>query len=740
MSFTLKTIVFLFIFRSFIWGDGFIVIPKPLPISPPTQPPSLFPLEVNNHQVNVLIENQFADTTIEQVFFNPTRHRLEGYYLFPVPTGAIIKEFYIHINGQETPAELLDAQKARQIYHDIVRRRRDPALLEYNGQDLFKVRIFPIEPLEKKKIKIRYRQMLTANNRLMEYIYPLNTEKFSAKSIDQTHISIRLKSDKKIKTLYCPSHQAQITYRSDTAAQIVYQEQNTRPNRDFHILYSVSSNNIEASILTHRQVDSPGFFLLNISPGMADHAKIAAKNIIFVLDVSGSMAGEKLIQAKKALLFCIHNLNDSDFFDIIPFSTQATSFFNQLCAADKKNRAIAVEQINQLQAIGGTNIEEALTLAMKTAKPNRHPTFVVFITDGKPTIGQTDENSILQVIKQKNNENTRIFTFGIGYDINTHLLDKISEETQAFRSYVLPSEDLEIKISDFYTKIQFPILSNIKISVSPNIQWHNYYPKSCPDIFKGFTITLIGRYHGSGDGTISIQGELNGIAKKIDIPCHFQVHALTHDFIPQLWAARQVGFLLDQIRLKGENQELIQEIIHLARQYGIITPYTSYLIVEDENVQIQQRQLQPNQTTLAPVAKTDLGFQQRNKQIFSNLKKKSGAAGISSSIDIQSLHQAENVSHFIQRNEKLMYKNEADTPLNLINQIRYIQGRAFYRQTNQWLDSRNRLIKNPKIIRLQFANDEYFSLLSKHPELSEILSIGKNIVFSLNNQLYEVYE
>ena len=485
------------------YADGFIVIPRPHPLPVP------FPLEVVYHNVDVRIDGQLAVTKIDQSFYNPSHHQLEGFYIFPVPKGAVISNFTMVINGKESTAELLDADKARKIYEDIVRQMRDPALLEYSEQNIFKLRIFPIEPRSEKKISISYTQVIESDNNLFEYIYPLNTEKFSAKPLKNVSVKVDLKSEKKLKNIYCPTHEVDIVNKSDYHSIISYEDENTKPDIDFKLYFSKNASRVGLSVLTYKKYKENGYFFMSASPSLdIDNSGIEEKDITFIIDVSGSMSGDKLEQAKKALQYCVNNLNTDDRFEIIKFSTEAYALFKNLESANKNNRKKAKDFINDLQAIGGTNIEEAFELASNNYRKSSRPHFVVFLTDGKPTIGETNDEKLIKAILKKNKSNSRVFTFGIGDEINTHLLDKITEETNAWRTYVSDEEDIEVKVSNFYDKIQSPVLSDLKINFGKNVEVFQTYPKDLPDLFKGSNLLVFGRYKGKGLAKITVSGNL----------------------------------------------------------------------------------------------------------------------------------------------------------------------------------------------------------------------------------------
>ncbi len=737
-------VILVFGFACSIYGDGFIVIPKPPRPHPHPWPRfNPFPLEVKYHKVNVKIEGQVATTYIDQVFYNPSRRRLEGYYLFPIPKNSFIKKFSIFVNGKELSAELLDSKKARRIYEDIVRKMKDPALLEYSGEGVFKVRIYPIEPYSEKRVEMSYTEILNKDNNTFEYLYPLNTEKFSAKPLKNVSINVEIKSDESIKNIYCPTHKVEIIRKNKHKAIVGYEEKDIKPEIDFKLYYDTNKKDLGFSLTSYKKRGEEGFFFLSLSPGFVTKIdRIIEKDITFVIDVSGSMAGKKLVQAKSALLFCIENLNKGDGFDIIKFSTEAEALFENLRPVNKINLRKARSFIENLRAIGGTNIDEALTLALNRGKRKSRPYIIIFLTDGKPTIGETNEDQLLKKIKWKNNSNARIFTFGIGNEINTHLLDKITEFTKAYRTYISTDEDIEIKVSNFYKKVQSPVLTNLKLNFSKNIRISKMYPKNLPDMFKGSSLTILGRYKNSGKTGVILEGKVGNKKREFEYYGNFKGSELnpSYNFIPSLWASRRIGFLLDSIRLHGKSKELVDEITQLARTYGIITPYTSYLIVEDEKLRVRRREIRSIDQTLGGTYGHDHNFERKNKEEFSSLNLKSGSPSIRISKEIQELNKASNYVQTKQGQSRLYYKDKKGEIQNVSQEIKNILGRAFYNIGKTWVDSKVQSQKKKQINRIKFASVEYFKLLRKEPISAKFLALGKNVRFVLNNSIYEIYE
>jgi len=725
-------------------ADGFIVIPRP----PQPGPGSPFPLEVVNHRVHVAISDLLATTTVDQEFYNPNNSRLEGYYLFPLPAGAAIRDFSMWIDGREQRAELLDAVKARAIYEDIVRRLRDPALLEYDGRGVFKVRIFPIEARSTKKIRISYHEVLEKDNGAIAYQYPLNTEKFSAKAIESVVISLDIESTVPLAAIHCPTHPVTITRRGANRALTVYESSHSRPDTDFKIFMTPETGRLGFSLLAYRDPGQDGVFFLSASPGGAGRdVEVSAKDITFVVDTSGSMAGRSLEQAQGALRYCLDRMQRNDRFNIIRFATEAEPLFRTRRPAAAENLRQAREFVDHWQAAGGTHCEEAMSLALagpdEGAPPvpgGERPSLIVLITDGKPTIGETNEEALLRKIAQANRGRARIFPVAIGSDINTHLLDKLAEQTRTFRTYISGAEKIESGIARFYDKVRSPVLSAVRMAVSGAVRVSQLYPGELPDLYRGSTLTVCGRYQGAGAAVIEISGLLNGRLQKYTFKADFPARRVQHDFLPQLWAARRVGFLLDQIRLHGENRELIDEVTRLARSFGIVTPYTSYLILEDENVRRERGDLADNDMTLGRVAAASPGFAKKQAEEFSRMKgDKEGGSGVQISDELQKLNQAQAVAETRPGADRLSYRDREDREQDLGRQVKIVVGRAFYLSGGIWVDASVQSLRSLPLRRIAFASAAYFALLQKEPDSRAFLALGRSLRFALAGQIIEIY-
>jgi Ca-activated chloride channel family protein len=753
-----------------LFGAGLIIAdesqwlpwpPRPIPPErPPIRPPHRFaPLELVRLQVDTSIKDQVATTTVEQEFHNPNSSTIEGSFIFPVPKDSHLDKFVLTLDGKKLEAELLPAEKAQRIYEDIVRRAKDPGLLEYAGSDLYKVRIFPIGPHRSRQVRLSYTQLLPSDQGLVSYQLPLSPGKFSAKPIQKVLVKMAVETSKPLKSIFSPTHTLEIKRSGSREAVAVYEGCNLDTVESLRLYFAPETDPVGMNLLTYRHEGEDGYFLLLASPGVdVTPRNVVPKDVVFVLDTSGSMAGKKLEQAKKALLFCIANLGDEDQFEVVRFSTDVEPLFEKTVPANSENRAKAESFVRNLKPIGGTAIAEALQASAKMASASsRERVFMmIFLTDGQPTIGDTNEKSILAGLKRANASGNRVFCFGIGADVNTHLLDQVSSQTRGFSQYVLPEEDLELKLSSFYSKIREPVLANPALTFTGKFSANRTYPPVLPDLFRGEQLVLVGRFRGEGPGAAVLEGTVNGGKQRFAFDLDLSEKHSSSDFIPRLWATRRVGALLDEIRLQGENSELREEVTALARQYGIVTPYTAYLIVEDEarrNIPESSRSLQQfdsdhearqqvgaawsefktKRSGEAAVADAGQGSvlasssvagvdQEARARFMRRYGLRGGLAGAASAPDLAANPEAAKATRVAQYSQ----------------QSRYVAGKTFFQNGDLWIDGAVQTASNAPVRKVVFGSPEYFTLLAKHPNAAPWLALGQRVNLLLGDTVYEI--
>ncbi len=697
---------------SSIFADGFIHFkprirrflpsrPAPMPVKPQFMP-------VKYHRVKVDIVNQVATTTIDQVFLNETDVDVEGTYIFPLPEDSSVSNFSMYMNGEKIEGKIYDKDKARKIYEDIVRTMKDPGLLEYMGRNMFKARVYPIPKHGEVRIGLVYQQTLKMDDGMCRYEYPLDTERFSPKPLKDCSIAVNIKSQVPIKSLYSPTHNVD-TKIDMKEAVCGYEETNVKPDKNFVMYYTVSQKDLGLNLLTFKEKGKDGYFLLMMSPGEYE-SKPIPKDILFIMDTSGSMKGKKMKQAREALKFCVNSLAKDDNFNIISFATGINTFEKNLQQADSKKVDEAIEFIEKLEARGGTNINDALKIGLKMFSKSTNPRMIVFLTDGEPTVGMTDMKDIVKNIKKSNKTNTRIFVFGVGNNVNTHLLDKIAQNNKGVPEYVIPKENIELKVSSFYKKISQPVISDIELDFG-KIKTSDIYPIILPDVFQGTQLIVLGRYTKSGASAITLSGNVGKEQKEYVFEDTFTADSEKNDFIPRIWASRKIGYLVSEIRLKGENKELIDEVVKLSKEFGIMTPYTSFLVLE-KSQKMDRWELSEN------VSRSIKRKGQARKMAMDSF---SGSNAVRESKSIQSMRQT-NVA-----------------VRSTVNSVKSIGSKTFFlKYGGIWTDSNYKdQLKTKKI---KYMSTEFFQLLKDIPELGKYFVLGSKLIVIYKEQAYQVVE
>ena len=529
-------------------------------------------------KVSAKIVDGVAETKVTMVIRNEGGRQGEKVLLFPLPEGASADGVKMKVNGVVQEGDVIEEKRARGIYEGIVRRRRDPALLEYVGRDLLRLRVFPIPPHGKQEVEVRYRMLLPQSGGFYRYEFPTRAVEGGTFAMEVT-----IESHKSIKNVYSPMQGFDIAQKGDHGARGSY-ESKQRPRRDPVIFYGLSDKDFGLNMLTYKKKgEKEGYFLCMLAPKRDWAAeKELKKSITFVIDTSGSMQGEKIEQARKALIFFLQSLGEGDRFNLIPFSTEARPFAPAPVEATKEQIAKAKTFADGLVARGGTNIHEAMLKSLEASAPEGMVSMVVFLTDGQPTVGNSNIADILRDSSKANTHKSRIFCFGVGNDVNTRLLDKLSEMSGGTRDYVVAGEKIEVKTSALFNKLAHPVMTGVEL-VADGIQWDRRVPSQMPPLFKGSVLVVAGRYTGAGHKAIRLTGSVSGERKEFVYEAEFPEAATKNDFVAAIWAQRRIGLLLDSIRLNGRKDELVSEIRRIGKKHGIVSPFTSALIVEERD-------------------------------------------------------------------------------------------------------------------------------------------------------------
>lgn len=680
-------------------ADGIIIIDPP-----PEPPPDWTPwLTIRYHRVHVTIDGQVATTRVDQAFRNDGPGAAEGTYVFPLPPGAVVEQFTMWVDGKPIKAQILDADEARAIYERYVRQRRDPALLEYVGRDAVQAKIFPIPPGEERRIELEYTQILPLDEGLMHYRYPLDTERFSDRPLEEVSIFVEINADQPLRALYSSTHQDELVIQrdDDDHATLSYEATDIYPNRDFELYAGFSAEEIGAKLLTHRQGEEDGFFLLMLSPSFeVDRERVLPRDLFLVLDTSGSMEGDKLFQAKEALNYVLRHLNPEDRFNVVSFSSNVRTYAPELRPSTEAGAAI--DWVQGLEALGGTNIYLALTETLQQTDPER-TTIVIFLTDGMPTEGITEEQMLLNALRKEAPDAARLFPFGVGYDVNTLLLDQLAENHKGRPTYVQPDERIDEQISAFYARVQRPLLTDIILDFG-DVTTYDIYPQPLPDLYAGNQLIIAGRYTGTGSERLTLTGQVAGRSTSYTYNVDFTPDD-SAEFIPRLWAARKIGHLLTQIRLHGEQQEWIDAVVTLSLRYGIITPYTSFLIQEEDVLTSEQREKAAESFQAVPTPEA------------------SGQAAVEEAEERLGLGGADAPPPADEA-----VSEQAEVAADQASHIRYVGDKTFLCDHESCTDST--FVPDKMTTRdIQFGSERYWQLLSDHSDWGKYLAVAPDVIF-----------
>jgi Ca-activated chloride channel family protein len=515
-----------------------------------------------------------------------------------------------------------------------------------------------------------------------------------------------------------------ISRNGERKSTISFETGSGQEQQDFQLFYTVSNLDFGVSLLTHREAGRDGYFLLMISPKDDwSEQEYAAKDVVFVLDTSGSMAEEgKMEKARSALLYGIRILRPKDRFNVISFAGEERMFETGLIAADDEGRKRGESFVQGLRPVGGTNINEAVLAAMRQFRPGERPKMIVFMTDGLPTAGETNPTRILDNASQARIPGLRLFSFGVGYNVNTTLLDKLAADNGGVADYVEPKEDLEARVSNFFAKVNSPVLTDLRLDLA-GVETDLVYPRALPDVFRGSQVMLIGRYRNANDMQfvrIQLTGKSGGANKEfVYNNQRFPLREGGNDFLPRLWATRRVGWLMEQIRSNGESTELRDEVVDLGTRYGIVTPYTSYLALEPEAAR--------QNTIVLDSAGVGRGRPFGNAAPPPAPAKAAQARVMTGTLGVQESKRAR-----AQQDAERFDKN------SLSAAVRTVGGKTFYFRGDVWTDAEFKVdAKLPETL-LKFGSDEYFAVLNKNPRLGDFFALGEKVIVVYEGRVYRV--
>ncbi len=698
------------------------------------------PVQVWLDHIHVNITDQVAVKTYHCTFKNPNGNAIVGGTCYmELEPGARVDNMSVVVNGKEAKAEILDVEKANQVFTEIVKEGGSPALLEYYGNQLIQTKVPKVAAGATITVKLTYTTLLKKRGGLVR-LQMLNTNpKALMQPLKSASVTVNIRSKTPIKNLYSPTHEIKIVETPEWDVSAKWEAKDYLPENPFVLYYQTTDEQLGASLLTHRELGEKGAFMLMLSPtvgkgaGQITESQILPKDIVFCVDTSGSMIeNKKMDQAKEALNYCIKHLRPQDRFNIVDFGTSSRNLSaDGLIPFNDTNGKRALNYVEKLSARGGTAIQEALTKSLEQLNDQAQDgrlKMIVFATDGLPTIGEREPKNILKKVDELNTKGVRVFVFGEGFNVNTSLLDFLALNHRGESEYILPKEDITEKISRFFDRVGSPIMTDLKLDFG-GLNVSDVYPSSVKDVFRGEQVVIYGRYTGQGKKTIRLTGMANGEKKTYEYELEFP--EISEDdrnaFVPRLWAGQKVDFLLNEIRKsETEDKELIEEVAFLAKRYGIVTPFTSFLVVDD-NCNAPQKQQVANFT-----------YRMRNEK--GGLR--NGAVGgyAVTNFSQQGVNRFDLGRQGATRNQlkqvEWAIQKEGVNKQQAIAAVRYVGNRCFYNANNRWYDSQFDNSKQQMLKNVEIGSTEYVKLINANPKLVKYMAQGESVV-ELKGQWYQ---
>jgi Ca-activated chloride channel family protein len=658
--------------------------------------------------VAVRVTGRVARVEVEEWFENRGGGLGEGDYLYPLPGEAVFSNFSLFQGDLELKGETMDAAKARGIYEEIVRRKKDPALIELAGHGLVRARVFPINPGETRKITMRYTQVLARAGDALQLRYaaggrygmePMRRGGEEPRGPQRIREAVPLAfvvtvdSAGQFRDAFSPTHEVEVRRRDGRMT--------VRPTApltgDFALFLPFDGAAVGLTLVTHRPDGESGYFMLTLSPA-AVRDQVQARDVAVVVDVSGSMSGQKMEQARAALHQLLNSLGPRDRFRLISFSSGVRSHAAGWTRATGEALTDGRRWVDGLHAEGGTNIAGALAEAFRVEPGEGRLPIVLFLTDGVPSVGEENPERIAQQAERLRGA-SRIFAFGIGYDVNTYLLDRLSAAGRGATAYVEPQEDVEDAVGGLVAKIQHPVLTDLALETGARIE--EMYPERLPDLFAGEELVVFGRYAtGRERGTVTVTGRRQGRPERYSTNAAFPEHENGNDFIPRLWASRKIGVLQQSVRLNGANAEVIEEIRQTALRYGLLSEYTSYLVQEPPVV--AQRDVNGRGVPFAAPATEAVG-----------------AGAVASAKADAARREVRNAAQLAEADEEMLLRGH-------VGQGQRVGGRLFTERNGIWTDVLHG--DSLPVVTVEPFSPAYFELLRRLPELAGVVQRFDRVV------------
>lgn len=535
-------------------------------------------MEIVSHQVTVTIDNGIAATEVEQTFRNAEDRVVEALYVCPIPKGASVAGFSMWIQGKEVVGEVVEKEKARQIYESYKQVRKDPGLLEQRDHKTFEMRIFPIAPRAEQRVRVTYYQELDVDDSWATYVYPLATSPLEGAPATRTGrmgLSLQARSEVPIVEMESPSHGSELVVvpHGESQYEASLEANGAELARDVVVAFRTSRPRTGLDVVTSRPWEGEdGYFLLTLTAGEELEGATSGMDYVFVLDVSGSMKEEgKLDTSRGSIAEFVASLGTDDRFELMAFNVAPRTLFGELRAVDDAAKQAARGFLDGQDAKGGTELRPALSAAYRYASEGRTLN-VVILSDGLTDQAGVDE--LMALIRSRPN-GVRAFCVGVGNDVNRRMLEQIAEESGGLAAFLSQEDSFTRQAAAFRRKLTKPAATDLSVTFEGG-EVYDLEPTKLPSLYHGMPLRLYGRYRGTGPSRVHVAGNVEG--KRFGQSVEIAFDGRTgNPLIERMWAWHRVDRLL-----KDGGAGSRGEVVRLGEGYSIVTEHTSFLVLEND--------------------------------------------------------------------------------------------------------------------------------------------------------------
>lgn len=663
---------------------------------------------------------------VTETFINRGSGVGEADYIFPLPKGAAFQDLKLSINGEMVSGETMNAGQARAIYEQIVRQQRDPALVEWMGYGMLRARIFPIAPGEEKKVIVRFQMVAEREGDALRVDYfqgkrsgndMVRFADFGRDELPRGSFTLTYPANQAYGSVYSPTHSINTTRHGERREVRVMGNAS-----EITLLIPVRRSTEPAiSMLAYAPRDENGFALITMSPP-AVAPRVTPRDVTLVLDVSGSMSGVKIQQARAAGKQVLSTLNSSDRFKLIDFSTDVRSFRDGFVRATPENVRDGMRYLESLDASGSTNISGALDAALDDETTSGRLGLVLFVTDGEPTVGERNPDAIATRVARLR-KSRRIFSFGVGAELNAALVERLAVEGRGTAHFVRPDESVERAVSVVASRLASPVITDVRV-YADGVRLLKLHPSEATDVFAGQDYVLLARYSGSGDSRLRFEGQTANGPISWTTRVAFPSSSRENSFVARLWATQRVGYLSAEKRKNGGSREIDDEIRQLGEKYAIPTEFTSYLVLEP-GMQVQRRAL-ASPMRLNEAVVTGAATAMSGKVSGVTVDTQSAPPSAPAATDQSRAFESARAASKQRAATNLAVADESDLRKEDKAGSRRVGQRSFRLTGEKWIDSRP--LDSLKVIKVRAFSEAWFKLIEAIPELKEVFALGDKVL------------